>query len=294
MNAVIFYFFYAVNWTITLLPLRILYLFSGFIFLFIYYFPGYRRKVVSENLRNAFPEKTDEELNAIEKKFYRHLSELILETLKMTNMSRKELRKRMVFENPELLKRLYNEGRDICGVLGHYNNWEWMNLITEISDYTFISVYKPLKDKYFDNFMNNMRSKYGVVLSPMSMVIRDLINFRIKGIPTLSAYLSDQTPSRGDIRYWTNFLNQDTPVYFGVEKIAVKFNMAVVFFNVQKIKRGYYRVRMELLIENAGGMPDNIVTETHVRRLDEVIREKPEYWIWSHRRWKHKRMNNNE
>jgi KDO2-lipid IV(A) lauroyltransferase len=168
-----------------------------------------------------------------------------------------------------------------------------MNLITELSGYTFMCVYKPLKNKHFDRFINNLRKKNGVVLSPMSLVIRDLYTFRKNGILTLSAYLADQTPSKSEVNYWTTFLGQDTPVFFGTEKIAAKFNMAVVFFNVQKIKRGYYRARMELLFENAGDAPVNLITETHVKRLDEVIRENPEYWIWSHRRWKHRREKKN-
>jgi KDO2-lipid IV(A) lauroyltransferase len=293
MNTVVFYIFYSLNWLITLLPLRVLYVFSDIIFLFLYYFPGYRRNVVFTNLRNALPEKEENELKLIEKKFYRHLSDLIVETLKMTHMSRRELRKRMVFENPELLTRLYSEGKDICGVLGHYNNWEWMNLITELSDYTFMCVYKPLKNKHFDRFLNSLRMKNGVVLSPMSMVIRDLYSYRKKGVLTLSAYLADQTPTKSEINYWTTFLGQDTPVFFGTEKIAAKFDMAVVFFNVRKVKRGYYSARMELLFENAGSAPENLITETHVKRLDGIIRENPEYWIWSHRRWKHRREKQN-
>lgn len=289
MNTVVFYIFYSLNWLITLLPLRVLYIFSDIIFLFLYYFPGYRRNVVFNNLKNAFPEKEDAELRQIERKFYKHLADLFVEILKITHLSRRELRKRMVFENPELLTRLYNEGKDICGVLGHYNNWEWMNLITELSEYTFMCVYKPLKNKHFDKFINNLRRKNGVVLSPMSMVIRDLYTFRKKGVLTLSAYLADQTPTKGEINYWTTFLNQDTPVFYGTEKIAVKFNMAVVFFNVRKVKRGYYRATMELICENAQNAPVNMITEAHVKRLDEIIRENPEYWIWSHRRWKHRR-----
>jgi KDO2-lipid IV(A) lauroyltransferase len=289
MDAIVFYLFYSLNWIITLLPLRVLYLFSGIIYFFLFYFPGYRKEVVSANLRNAFPEKSEKELKIIESKFYSHLADLIIETLKLTHMSRKEMRKRMVYENPELVSRLHMEGRDIACVLGHYNNWEWTRQITEISDHIFISAYKPIKNKYFDRFMNNIRLKRGAVLSPMSMIFRDLLNYRKKGIPTFSGYLIDQTPTKNEIQYWTTFLNQDTPVYLGPAKIASKFNMAVLFLNIQKVKRGYYRAKLELLIENAGGLTESYITEKHVRRLDELIRQRPEFWIWSHRRWKHKR-----
>jgi Kdo2-lipid IVA lauroyltransferase/acyltransferase len=293
MDAIIFYLFYSLNWIITLLPLRVLYLFSGIIYFFLCYFPGYRKKIVSTNLRNAFPEKPEKELKSIEKKFYSHLADLIIETLKLTHMSRQEMRKRMIYENPELLSRLHREGRDIVCVLGHYNNWEWYRLITELSGHTFISVYKPLKNKYFDSFMNSLRSKYDAVLSPMSMILREVLTYRKRGILTLSAYLTDQTPAKGEIQYWTTFLNQDTPVYLGPAKIASKFNMAVIFMNIQKVKRGYYKTNMELLIENTGGLTEINITETHVKRLDELIRQRPEFWIWSHRRWKHKRETQN-
>jgi Kdo2-lipid IVA lauroyltransferase/acyltransferase len=291
MNAAAFYLSYAIIWVITFLPLRILYIFSGLLYFFLYHFPGYRRKVVYDNLKNSFPQKSEEEIRRIQKKFYRHLSDLCIEILKLTHMSRNELRKRMIFENPELLRDLYNEKRNIAGVLGHYNNWEWLNLITELSGYTFICVYKPIKNKQFEEFLNGLRIKHGVVLSPMSMVIRDLIQFRNNGILTLSAYLTDQTPAKDDIHYWTSFLGQDTPVYLGAGKIASKYDMALIFFNVMKIRRGYYRVRMELLADHAGKLTEEQITEIHVRRLEEIIMEKPEYWIWSHRRWKHKKEN---
>jgi KDO2-lipid IV(A) lauroyltransferase len=137
--------------------------------------------------------------------------------------------------------------------------------------------------------MNKIRSEHGAVVTPMSMVIRELINYRKKGKLTFSAYLSDQTPARSEIQYWTTFLGQETPVYLGAEKIAVKYDMAVVFLNIQKLARGYYCLEFELLFEHTDGLPEYHITETHVRRLDRAIREKPEYWIWSHRRWKHKR-----
>lgn len=293
MDAFVFYLFYSINWIITLLPLRVLYLFSGLFYFFIYYFPGYRKKVVSTNLRNSFPEKSEKELKSIERKFYSHLADLMIEIMKLTHMSPGEMRKRMVYENPELLSRLHREGRDIVCVLGHFNNWEWYRQITEISGYTFISAYKPIKNTYFDRFMNSLRLKGGAVLSPMSMVLRDLISYRKQGILTFSGYLTDQTPAKNEIQYWTTFLNQDTPVYLGPAKIASKFNMAVIFMNIQKVKRGYYRTKMELLIENAGGLTETQITEIHVKRLDELIRERPEFWIWSHRRWKHKRDTQN-
>jgi KDO2-lipid IV(A) lauroyltransferase len=289
MRALGFYLVFGLNWTITLLPLRVLYLISDLVFLALYYFPSYRREVVASNLRNAFPEKSEDELLRIEKGFYKHISDVIIETLKLTHISSKELKKRFVFTNPELLRKLDAEGRSIAAIGGHYNNWEWMSIIAHYTDIKCVTIYKPLNNKLFDSFIKDLRSNNGFVLTPMSNIVREIIIDRNKGINALYAFIADQTPAKGDINYWTEFLNQETPVYLGVEKIAAKFDMAVAFFKSEKIKRGHYRVTMEILFDHTSGLPEHKVTEAHVRRLEELIRENPEYWVWSHRRWKHKR-----
>ena len=294
MQAIVFCLFYGINWLMTLLPLPVLYIVSDFLYLLLYYFPSYRRKVVSTNLRNAFPEKTGEELKRIEKKFYRHLADIFIETLKLTHMSQAQLMRRCTITNSEILERLCQQKRDIIAVLGHYNNWEWLIIVSVYTNYKFTSIYKPLQNKYFDRFLNNLRRQFGTVLVPMSLILREIINDRKNNILTFSAFISDQTPIKNDIRYWTTFLNQDTPVYLGAEKIASRYDMAVIYLNLQKVRRGYYKVDVELLFEHTAGLPEYLITETHVRRLEEIIRKKPEFWIWSHRRWKHKRPHEND
>jgi KDO2-lipid IV(A) lauroyltransferase len=294
MGAFLYYIFYGIIWIITLLPLGMLYILSDIIFLFLYYFPSYRRKVVGTNLKNSFPEKSDKELRTIEKKFYRHLTDLFIETFKLIHMSEKQQLKRFTYSNLEIIDRLRKDKRDIIALLGHYNNWEWPTLLPKFMKCTTIIIYKPLQNKYFNKFINNQRSKYGIILTPMSLVIREILNYRQKKINTLSIFISDQTPAKGDIKFWTPFLNQDTPVFTGAEKIASKYDMAVVFFNIQKIKRGYYNLNIELLFDHTAGLPEHLITETFTRRLEDVIRDKPEYWIWSHRRWKYKRPVANE
>jgi KDO2-lipid IV(A) lauroyltransferase len=162
-------------------------------------------------------------------------------------------------------------------------------MLPEFLKYKIVIIYKPLKNKYFNKFINDQRSKYGIVLTPTSQIIREIINYRNDNINTLSVFLSDQIPAKGDIKYWTTFLNQDTAVFTGAGKIASKYDMAIVFFHIQKVKRGHYNLDIELLHEHTAGLTENLITESHVRRLEEIIREKPEYWIWSHRRWKHKK-----
>jgi Kdo2-lipid IVA lauroyltransferase/acyltransferase len=288
-----YYLFYCVNWVITLLPLRVLYLFADLLFLGLYYFPSYRRKIVAANLKNAFPKKSDEERHKIEKQFYKHLADLFIETFALTHMSAKTLKKRFVVTNPEILKKYKDEGRDIVGVCGHYNNWEWFAAIPLYTDLKTVSIYKPLKNKFFNDFINHLRSKHGMVLTPMSNIIRELIADRKNGINTISAFVADQTPVKADIKYWTNFLSQDTPVYLGAEKVATKYDMVVAFLNNQKIKRGHYSLTIEILFEHTNDLPEHSVTEAHVKRLEEIITDKPQYWMWSHRRWKHKREKQN-
>jgi Kdo2-lipid IVA lauroyltransferase/acyltransferase len=289
MGAVTYYIFYGINWIITLLPLPLLYLISDLLYLVLYYFPSYRRKVVALNLKNSFPEKTDDELKLIEKKFYRHLSDLIIETLKLTHMSIKEQKKRFTYSNLAIIDRLREEKRDVIAVLGHYNNWEWPTLLPYYLNYKTVIIFKPLQNKYFNKFINNQRSKFGIKLTPTSQVIREIVNYRKDNINTVSVFISDQIPAKGDIKYWTTFLNQDTAVFTGAGKIAAKYDMAIVFFHIQKTKRGYYNLDIELLHDHTAGLSEIEITETHVRRLEEIIREKPEFWIWSHRRWKHKK-----
>jgi len=289
MRAIVYYIFYGINWVFTLLPLSVLYVFSDFIYLVLYYFPSYRRKVVADNLKNSFPEKSVQEIKCIEKKFYKHLADLFIETFKLTHMSKEQLMKRFTVSNLEIIDKLLEEKRDTIAVLGHYNNWEWLTALPLYTKYKAVSIYKPLQNKFFDRFINNLRSKNGMVLTPMSNIIREIINDRKNNINTISAFISDQTPIKTENKFWTTFLNQDTPIYMGTEKVASKYDMAIVFFHIQKIRRGYYNLNIELLFNHTAGLPEHFITETHVKRLEEIIREKPEFWIWSHRRWKHKK-----
>lgn len=294
MAAIGYYLFYGINWIITLLPLPVLYIFSDFLYLVLYYVVSYRRNVVATNLKNSFPEKTDKELKIIEKKFYRHLSDILIETFKSTHMTRANQKKRFTYSNLEIIDKLREEKRDIIAIMGHYNNWEWPTLLPYYLKYKTIIIYKPLQNKYFNRFINNLRSEHGIVLTPTSQVIREIINCRKNNINTVSVFISDQIPSKGDIKYWTTFLNQDTAVFTGAGKIGSKYDMAIVFFHVQKVKRGYYNLNIELLFDHTEGLSEEAITEKHVRRLEEIIKENPEYWIWSHRRWKHKKPVEND
>ena len=287
MGAIGFYIFYVINWVITLLPLRVLYLFSDLLFPLACYFPGYRKKVVSENLRNAFPEKTERERAVIQRNFYRHFCDLIVEILKLTHMSKKELIRRMACKNTELLERLYKENRDGVVIFSHYCNWEWTKITPVLTRHLNVPVYKPLNNRYFDRFMYGLRTGENCHPVAMSNIIREILTNRKENRRAMYGLISDQTPAREEIRYRTTFLNQDTPVFLGAEKVAAKYDMAVIYMDIRKVRRGFYSVTFDLLFENPSGLPAYTITETHVKKLEDIIREKPEYWLWSHRRWKY-------
>jgi KDO2-lipid IV(A) lauroyltransferase len=290
MGTVGYYIFYGINWIITLLPLKILYISSDILFILLYFFPSYRRKIVSENLRNSFPEKSEKEIAMISRKFYRHLADLFIETLKLTHISNREIKKRFRVINPELIEHLYESGRDVAIVYSHYNNWEWLSAFLPMhTKYRCVGVYKPLQNKLFNNFINNNRIRNKGELAPMQMIVRRIVENRNNNIRGIYGFMSDQTPAKTLIEYYTDFLNQETPVFLGIEKIAAKYDMAVVFLNIQKFRRGNYNLTIELLFESARDLPKYLVTNTHVKRLEELIRDKPEYWLWTHRRWKYKK-----
>ncbi|MDT8401046.1 MAG: lysophospholipid acyltransferase family protein [Bacteroidales bacterium] len=289
MKGILFYIFSAFNRVITLLPLKALYVFSPLFYFTLYHLIKYRKAVVIKNLRNALPDKTEGEIKDTSKKFYRHLSDVFIEVLKLQNMKAPELKERYKLINPEVLDKLKDEGKSTIAVFGHYANWEWIISLPLSIRYRTIMVYKPLTNKFFDRYFYKFRSQYGIELSPMSRIGRILYQYEEDGINTLVGLVSDQTPPKKEIRYWTKFLRQDTPVYLGIEKLAHKFNMAVVFFHIDKIRRGYYEVRPEIITEEPGKLKPHELTEKHVSMLEEQIRRRPELWMWSHRRWKHKK-----
>ncbi len=289
MKAILFYIFYALNQVITLLPLRVLYIFSPVFYFLLYHLTGYRKTVVIKNLQKAFPEKTEKELKNIAKKFYRHLADLFIEVMKLQHMRAPEIKERYKLLNPELLDKLKDEGKSVIAVFGHYANWEWIISLPLSVKYRTIMVYKPLHNKYFDSYFHKFRAQYGVELTPMIRAGRTLYRYEEEGINTLVGLVADQTPPRKKIQYWTKFLNQDTPVYLGIEKLSHKLNMAVVYFHVDKIRRGYYEITLEIITDEPRKLRPYEVTEKHVRLLEEQIRLRPELWMWSHRRWKHKK-----
>jgi len=280
--------FYGFCWLLALLPLRCLYLISDLLFVLACYVVRYRRKVVLDNLRNSFPEKTERERWLIARKFYRFMCDLFIETVKVTNIDTPQMNRRIRYSNPEIFDDLYRKGKQIIWVTGHYGNWEWQATLENSIPYHHATLYRPLKNKVFDQFFHDMRTKYGTDVIPSKLAIRAINQYRQENRLTTICFMSDQAPTRDAIPYWTTFLNQDTPVFIGVEKLARRYNMAVLYYEVRRVKRGYYEVDVSLITENAAETAEMEITEKHVRLLEETINRNPQYWLWSHRRWKHK------
>lgn len=269
---------------LSLLPFPVLYLIADFIFIILYKYPGYRKKVVRKNLDLSFPEKSIAEIDIIEKKFYHFLADLMVESVKLISTSRKQAMKHFKIENLELLESYLESGKNIIAVSGHYGNWEMMNILALDKKYQTNVVYKPLTNPVFDAFWNKVRSKFGATLVPMAKVMRHIASTRTT--PSITLLVSDQTPSSPDAQFYTSFMNQPTPVFTGVEKIAKATNYVVVFCDITVLKRGYYSCKFVPIAEDPSLFAENQVTVAHVEYLQQLIRRAPEYWLWSHNRWK--------
>ena len=287
MSSFLYALFYAFCWLLAFLPLRCLYLLSDFLFLIVRYVARYRYTVIMENLRNSFPEKTEKERKKIARQFYRYLCDMFIETIKVIHISTKQIHRRIRYTNPELFDDLYKKGKQIHFVIGHYGNWEWISTMEHTIPYHLASLYHPLENKHFDKFYYDIRTKYGTEVIPSNMVLRAINRYQTENRLTTLGFVADQAPMQAS--YWTTFLNQETSIFMGVEKLSRRYNTAVVYYEARRIKRGYYMVDTTLITENAAETAENEITEKHVRLLEETIRRTPQYWLWSHRRWKRKR-----
>ena len=286
MSFILFNIIIGLWWLIALLPLKILYFFSDILFLFTYYFPGYRKKTVLNNLRNAFPEKSETEIKVISKKFYHHFNDVLIEILKMIHLSPSELADRIKVKNPEVINDLYSQNKSVIAVVGHYNNWEWILGTKPDVPYHSMAIYKPLNNKYFNKFIIRNRSRYGVELISMRETLRKILYYKKINKVTLCAFITDQSPVWEETQYWGHFLNQLTPVYLGIEKMAIKTGQAVVFLHVHKIARGKYEMEVIRLFDNVDNVSPYEITNKHLSVLEKIITARPEYWLWTHRRWK--------
>ena len=273
---------------ISLLPFWLLYLIADGLYLILYYVIHYRRNVVCMNLAKAFPEKTELERHAIEKKYLHYLSDMIVESIKMISISQRSIKKRFTVVNGEEFTKHFNNGKNILVVTGHYGNWEWGTLGIPVAvKQKVLVVFKPQTNKQFESLINKMRSRFGAILIPMKQTFRKLIEY--KNQPHMLVLVGDQTPPMSESHYFTTFLNQQTAVFLGVEKLAKTTNNPIIYFNITCKKRGYYVCEIKTLVENPKETAEFEITEIHTKELEKNIRLKPELWLWSHRRWKFNR-----
>lgn len=274
---------------ISLLPLPVTYLlFSDFLYALLFHVIGFRKKVVWTNLTNSFPEKTEAERRQIMKQFYRHFVDLILESIRMFSMPKAEIIRRMILPNPEVLDQYYDAGRSVFIVAGHYNNWELAALVLNARvKHQAAGIYTPLQNPFFNKKLQESRGKLGLELIPK----RETGAYfkRTQQHPTATIFGTDQSPTHSRHVHWTRFLNQDTAVMVGSEKYSRQYNYPVIFGFIKKVKRGHYEMRFEVLEDNPATTTDGEITERHTRWLEQEILEAPQYWLWSHKRWKRKR-----
>lgn len=276
---------------ISRLPLGVLYVLADLCFPLLYYVARYRRKVVTENLNNAFPELSPRERHKIRRRFYRWFCDYVVETLKLLSISRQEMMRRMVIEGVDEMERSLETKPFVFIFLGHYCNWEWVSSIPlwyQKEDSHGAQLYRPLKNKAFDRLFLEMRSRFGSENISKYEALRHILQLRRDGKKTCIGFISDQTPGWNSIHDWVGFLHQDTPVFTGTERIAKKVDAAIFFADIRRVRRGYYHLVLRRMTDEPKDFPDYALTEQYMRELEQIIRRQPHLWLWSHRRWKHR------
>jgi KDO2-lipid IV(A) lauroyltransferase len=269
------------------LPLRVFYGFSDFLAYVLRLVLRYRKEVVESNIVAAFPDLSRHEKLIIIKKFYRHFSDVLLETIQLFAFRKDFLTKRIQLENPEFFERMHAEGKSLVAVGGHTGNWEWLGTaLAKISGYTTLAAYRPLANHRADRLMKKIRTQLGTHLIPSQQIYRAVLKAQT---PVLVYLIADQAP-HPEQAYWMNFLGRDTPVFWGPEKIARSKEFVVVYLAMQRLKRGHYLITIKEADNALMFSGDGEITEWHAKQLEQEIRKTPEAWLWSHKRWKHTRM----
>lgn len=281
-----YYLLLILLYPLALLPMRVLYLLSDVVYVLLYHILGYRKQVTVDNLRNAFPEKCNADIQQIMKRFYRNFCDQWIETLKMLTISEKELNKR-VKGNWEVFKQLDVEGRNTYALLGHTFNWEWANLACQYnSPQQFAGVYLPVDNKGFNRLLYRMRTRGGGWLISM----KEKRGFqRLQQVRYIVGLIADQNPSNLSVATWLPFMHREAPFFKGSDQLPRRAKAAVVFAGIKKLKRGYYEVNLQLLADDASKLAENEILQPYVAFMETQLRAQPDNWLWTHKRWKHQR-----
>lgn len=290
MSFIAFIIIYPILFLISILPFRLLYVFSDFVYFLIYYIIGYRKKVVRANIALALPHLSEKERLIIEKKSYQHLCDMFLEMIKTMSISGKEIEERFVFSNLEIIKELEKKDKSIAIMCAHYASYEWVISMNERVSYQGFAIYKKVNNPYFDKLVKKIRSRFKAYLITTKETRSVIEQNESKGNHAIYGFASDQSPQVKPQTYWSKFMGIEVPVYIGAEVLSKKYDMNVVFLKVKKVKRGFYQADIELISDNVNSIPDYQITETFLRKVEKQIHEAPEFYLWTHKRWKHRRL----
>ena len=284
-----YYILFGIWWLVSHLPLWFLHGVASVASVFLFHVIRYRRKVVHENIKSAFPELSSRERLIIERKFFTHFCDLMMESVKFFSISKKEMRRRMKFKGIELIEESCRNGRS-CGVfLGHYGNWEWISSMPLWIDQNLCQctqLYHPLENYVTDQLVLYTRKRFGGKNITADKSIKYMVNYMRQGKPILVGFIADQGPSWESIYHWNNFLHHETPWFTGAERIMQKLDMDVYYLEVRRVKRGYYEAEYKRITTEPKKFEQFKLTDIYSEMLEETIKRDPAYWLWSHRRWK--------
>ena len=284
---------YALFYLISLLPFRLLYLLSDALYLIIYKVARYRRSIVRANLTSSFPDMTEEDIIKTERQFYHFFSDYLNETIKLLSVSRKTLLRHIEFRGVEQLEECFDRGQTCAAILGHYCNWEWLSAsglgFRRYPDAVMGLIYHPLYNKAFDQLFIRIRQSMGGVCIPKKDILRYLLQYKREERMSLFGYISDQAPKWENIHLWLPFLNHDTPVFTGAERIMRKMNNAVFYVDMQRPRRGHYVCTFRLITQEPQQEEENAITRRFFQMLEETVKAAPAYYLWTHNRWKRTR-----
>jgi len=288
MNLLIYILVYPLIWFISILPFRILYFISDGIYVLIYYVIGYRKKIVLYNLKLAFPEKSTKELIKIRKKFYHHFVDVFMEMIKSFTVPKKEVYKRYKFTNIDFFTELYKDGKSVILMGAHYANWEWIMSLDSFVDYKGYAAFTKVNNPYFNRKVLKSRAKFGTNLVQTSKILSEIYNNKKNNIQAMYGLLSDQSPQLKKTFYWNEFLGVKVPIHTGGEMLAKKYDLNIVFMDVKKIKRGHYETTFSLITDNTRKYPNYQLTDIFLEKVEQQIKTNPEFYFWTHKRFKHK------
>ena len=289
MQLLAFVLIYPWLWLVSVLPFRLLYAVSDGLFLLLYHIIGYRKKTVMENLKLVFPEKSDKERQKIAKQFFHHLCDMILEAIKSMNISVEEMKARFKFTNIEVIQDYEKRQKSIALMCAHYGSWEWIFILQAYTNHLTFAIYKKLSNKYFDKLARKIRARYDSYLITTKESIDVLIENKKKGLITINGFAADQSPKLHKAYHWNTFMGIEVPVHTGAEMLAKKLDMPVVFFSVKRVKRGFYETTFKTITDTPNDFKDYEITDRFMALVEQQIHDAPEYYLWTHKRWKHRK-----